>query len=145
MSQKYAQCDTNGNVIAYYDDAINPAAQIGTAIRITDAQWQDSVANPGKYIISNGALTLAPPPTAAQIAAQQWAAYQAGAKELLAACDVTMHRIVEAVALGKTTWTALDVAAFAQYRQQLRAILSQAQPATIPAAYPAKPPFPAGT
>lgn len=82
-----------------------------------------------------------PPPTSAQL----WAAYQGQAQAALSISDTTMHRIGEAVALGRTTWTAADVVAFMQWRQSLRAILSQAQPATIPTALPTKPAYPAGT
>lgn len=82
-----------------------------------------------------------PAPTSAQL----WAEYQGQAQAALSVSDTTMHRIGEAVALGKTSWTTADVVAFVQWRQALRAILSQAQPATIPTALPAKPAYPVGT
>lgn len=81
----------------------------------------------------------------APTAADEWAAYRANALAALADTDTTMHRIVEGVALGSTSWTAADVVAFVQYRQSLRAILSEAQPSTIPASLPTKPAYPAGT
>ncbi len=145
MGQKYAQGDAKGNITAYFDDSINSAAQIGTAIQLTDAQWQDSAANPGKYIIGAGAFMLAPPPTTVQLNAQAWAAYQARAKAALESSDTTMHRVTEAVVLAKTTLTAADVAAFVQWRASLRAILSQTQPATVPTSLPTKPAYPSGT
>ena len=64
---KYAQSDSNGNINAYYDSTINSVAQIGTAIKITDAQWLDCVNNLGKWLIVSGALQLAPAPTTAQL------------------------------------------------------------------------------
>lgn len=65
--QFYANADANGNIIAYYNDDIWDVTKIPTtAIKITQAQWQDAVANQGKYIVQAGALALAPPPTAAQ-------------------------------------------------------------------------------
>ena len=69
MTQKYAQADVSGNIIAYFDDSINSAAQIGSAIKITDTQWTDCISNPGKWIVVNGALQLAPAPTAAALLA----------------------------------------------------------------------------
>lgn len=82
-----------------------------------------------------------PPPTHAQ----KWAAYQAQAHAALAESDTTMHRIAEGVVAGSTSWTAIDVTAFVQWRRSLRAILSQPQPDAIPSSLPAKPPYPAGT
>jgi hypothetical protein len=66
---KYVQPDSNGNIIAFYDDSINSVAQIGTAIKITDAQWQDCINNPNKWMIVAGALQLTPAPTAEQLLA----------------------------------------------------------------------------
>ena len=77
--------------------------------------------------------------------AQQWAVYQSQARAALSETDIAMHRIAEGVSLGTTAWTAADVVSFVQYRQSLRAILSQVQPATIPAVLPVKPAYPAGT
>ena len=86
-----------------------------------------------------------PVPTAAQIAANQWAAYQSSARAALMATDSTVARISEAISLGATTATTTDVVAFMQYRKTLRVILSQVQPTTIPTALPTKPPYPANT
>lgn len=67
MTQYYADSDANGNIIAYYNDDIWDVTKIpSTAIKITEAQWQDAIANQGKYFIQSGALILAPAPTAAQ-------------------------------------------------------------------------------
>ena len=77
--------------------------------------------------------------------AQQWAAYKASIQAALDATDITVHRVIEAVALGKTSLTTADVVAYMQYRSSLRAILSEAQPATIPTALPTKPAYPANT
>lgn len=85
-----------------------------------------------------------PWPSAATVA-EQWASYQAQAKAALEDTSTTVERIIEAVALGKTSLTATDVVAYMEYRAALRAILSEAQPDTIPTALPAKPPYPANT
>lgn len=88
-------------------------------------------------------VTGAWPPAAT--AAEQWAAYQAGARETLGASDTSMLRIYEAVILGATTMAAADVVAFVQWRQTLRAILSASQPDDIPTDLPAMPAYPVGT
>jgi hypothetical protein len=91
--------------------------------------------------LPSGFALTQPAPTLAQ----QWATYQTKVRAALAVSDTTMHRIGEGVVLGKTSWAAADVVAFVQWRQKLRAVLSQAQPAVVPAGLPTQPPFPAGT
>lgn len=87
------------------------------------------------------ALSDPPPPSDAE----RWIDYQTAARAALVKTDVTMARIAEAVALGDTTWGAIDVVAFLQHRRDLRAILSQPQPEIIPTELPAHPGYPAGT
>jgi hypothetical protein len=58
---KYAQFDANGNISGFFDDSINSKEQIGDAIEITEEQWIDCINNPGKWLIVNRALELAPP------------------------------------------------------------------------------------
>lgn len=70
MGQKYAQADASGSIIALFDDAINSGTQIGTATKITDAQWQDILANPGKWLLVAGVLQLVPALTTAQLLAK---------------------------------------------------------------------------
>ena len=131
----------------FYDDAIHTEAQIPSdAVEITQEEHQALMVaqSEGKIIQpdANGA------PEAVDFVpttAQQWAAYQQGAQKGLSDSDTTMHRIAEGVALGRTSWTAADVVAWVDYRRLLRSILSEAQPATIPQALPAKPAYPAGT
>lgn len=81
----FADSDTSGNITGYFSDEFHYANGIPpTAIQITDAQWQDSVNNPGKYIVQNGAFVLAPPLTAAQQfanAKQQRLAYLATCRD----------------------------------------------------------------
>jgi hypothetical protein len=60
MSQKYAIADESGNINGFYDSEINRASIPSGAIQITDAQWQDCLANPGKWIIQAGALVASP-------------------------------------------------------------------------------------
>ena len=54
--------------------------------------------------------------------------------------DNTMHRIVEAVSLGLTTWTTADVVAWVNYRRSLRDIIN-GNSSTLPD----KPAYPANT
>lgn len=71
MVQKYANADANGKIIAYYTDDIHTPEQIPeTAFPITDEEWQDSVANPGKYEVQLGKLVLAPLPSEAVVLEQ---------------------------------------------------------------------------
>lgn len=92
-------------------------------------------------------------PTDAEISAAEssaglsvsWVNYQENAQSALTDSDTTMLRIAEAVALSDTTYTAADVVAFVNYRRELRAIMTAAQPAVIPTSLPTKPAYPAGT
>jgi len=81
----------------------------------------------------------------AKTKSEEWADYQALAKIALSESDVVVNRISEGVSLGATTLTTADVVAFMQWRKDVRAILSMAQPTTIPTILPVKPPYPAGT
>ena len=67
--------------------------------------------------------------------------YQNSAKQALIDTKETVERITEAVSLGKTTLTAVDVVAFMQYRADLRAEIS----ATKVGILPVKSPYPVGT
>lgn len=68
MGQKSALGDTNGNIIAYYDDKDSPAPTSATNLaNITDTEWQDSIANQRKYQVISGLFKLAPLPTTAQL------------------------------------------------------------------------------
>ncbi|ADE12124.1 hypothetical protein [Sideroxydans lithotrophicus] len=144
----YASFDSTATqptpVTGWYDD-MTPACKLVPAanlLQLTQAQWDNRLNTP---YVQNGALVAAPAPTSAQISAQAWSAYQAGAKGALLATDTTVARISEAISLGATTATTADVVAFMQYRKDLRAILTQAQPKTIPTSLPTKPPYPANT
>ena len=81
---------------------------------------------------------------AAYLTAQQWQAYQTQARIALDKTDITVNRITEGVVKGTCALTNADVVAYMNMREALRAILTQAQPATIPTSLPAAP-FPAGT
>ncbi len=65
------------------------------------------------------------------------------AKTALAATDTTMLRIADAVAVGKTTWTTEDVAAWAAYRRALREIVNGTD--TTSTVLPVAPAYPANT
>lgn len=146
MGQKCAQGNSNGQIVAFFDAAISPAPSGATNIaNITDAEWRDSLINPGKYQVVNSVFARAPGRTQAGLDAEAWLAYQGRARAALADSDTTMHRIAEGVAVGSTSRTVADVTAFVQWRQALRTILSQPQPDTIPSSLPVKPSYPAGT
>ncbi|MBB5414118.1 DUF4376 domain-containing protein [Paraburkholderia atlantica] len=68
MGQKSAAYDSTGAIVAYYDSEISPAPQGVNAIKITDAQWQTCVNNPG-YTVVDGELVAPAAPTAAQLLA----------------------------------------------------------------------------
>jgi len=97
----------------------------------------DAVANKWTELTGNW-----PPATTA---ADAWAAFRAQAKVALETTSATMERITEGVSLGKCAFMNADVVAYMTYRQQLRAILTQVQPSTIPSSLPTKPAYPAGT
>ena len=75
--------------------------------------------------------------------AQAWAAHQGRAQAALARSDCTMLRVVEAVALGHTSFSAADVVTYATWRRALRAILEQEPPASVPETLPVEPAYPA--
>lgn len=59
--QFYADSDSNGNIAGFYNDDVHGENIPETAVPITEAEWQDSLMHPNKYIVLDGALTLAPP------------------------------------------------------------------------------------
>ncbi len=59
--QYYAQYDLQGNIIGFYVDDIHDNIPDNT-IKITEHQWQDCLQNPGKWVVANGSLQLAPEP-----------------------------------------------------------------------------------
>jgi len=61
MGQKYAAYDANGTITGFYDDVDSPVPGGLSAIKITDAEWQDAIANQGKYSAVNGVFTAANP------------------------------------------------------------------------------------
>lgn len=81
----------------------------------------------------------------AYLTAQQWQAYQAQAQAALNKTDITVNRITEGVVKGTCALTNADVVAYMNYRESLRAILTQAQPSTIPTSLPTPAPYPVGT
>lgn len=85
---------------------------------------------------ASGMWTFAAPATAPETLAQQ-------ARAAIAASDVTMLRVADAVAVGKTTWTTADVVAWATYRRALRGIIDGTD--TAATALPARPAYPANT
>ncbi|BCF96645.1 hypothetical protein PPGU19_012140 [Paraburkholderia sp. PGU19] len=137
MGQKFAAYDAQGNITAYYDAIDSPVPSgVTSTLEITDAQWQACISTQG-YKIQGGALVA---PSTTQIAAQQaaatWATYQANAKALLDASDITVLRCIENGVTMPPEW--------ATYRKSLRSIVGAAsgnpgQP------LPTRPQFPAGT
>lgn len=56
---KYAQLDSHGKPVGFYDSAIHKEIPSGCT-QITDEQWEMHISNPGKYIIHNGKMVDAP-------------------------------------------------------------------------------------
>jgi hypothetical protein len=104
----YANQDANGN-LAFYNDVVNSTTIPTTAIEITEDQWQDSLANPGKYNIVNGAFAAAavwpPALTAAQITVQTNASILAKIATLEASQTPRLYReaIAGSTAVNATT------------------------------------------
>ncbi|MDE2344434.1 MAG: hypothetical protein KGL63_13790 [Betaproteobacteria bacterium] len=93
----------------------------------------------GVWVQTWGVTTASATEQAQRIKAQAQTTYNA----LIA--GGTVKRVLEGISLGTCAATNADVQAYMNYRRALRAILSQAQPATIPTALPTEPPHPAGT
>jgi len=103
-------------------------------LALTAEQWATRLT--GHWAVSNGALVpYTPPMVPVPLPPQATAA--------LATSDTTMHRIAEAVALGRNTWTGADVVAWVNYRRALRAIVSRSD--TTSTTLPTMPAYPAGT
>jgi hypothetical protein len=111
----------------------------------TETEWLQR--NSGEKMVKAGAVVnyVEPAKTQEEINAEAWHEFQARAKNALEKTSITVERVAEAVSLGLTTWVALDVVAFMQYRRDLRAILNQAQPDVIPESLPTSPAYPTGT
>lgn len=59
MGTKFAHYDAAGNIVAFTEDGKFDAP----SIEISFAEWQDCLNNPGRNLVVNGALNIAPPPT----------------------------------------------------------------------------------
>jgi len=105
------------------------------AVEISDALY-NSVLSTSFIIDANGLPALPPPPSATELAATAWVAYQYQAKVALDASDTTVLRCYESGVTLPPEWSA--------YRKALRAILTAPVSATVPA-LPAKPAYPQGT
>lgn len=124
-----------------YTDSLGVAeTTISTCVEQPDSTWTEYNVPDYTWLAMQGGQII----TVSPVDNAQWIAFQAQASNALKESDITMHRIAEAVILGKTSLTAVDVVAWVQWRQALRTILSQTQPVTIPV-LPTKPPYPAGT
>lgn len=73
MGHKFAAYNTQGQIVAYYDNIDSPAPSGVQVLNITEAQWQECIAQPG-WTVQNGVLVAPPAPTAAQLLAQAQAA-----------------------------------------------------------------------
>lgn len=135
MSQKYATFDpTSGVLTARYDSAVGPAPNGATPL--DDATFQRTIQEQdGTWTLVAGVVTKVMP-TAAQVAAVKWAAYQQQAMVALSTSDRTMHRCVENSVAVPTAWAA--------YRKALRLII-QAPTGDPTQPLPARPAYPAGT
>lgn len=118
----YAEADAQGNIIAYYTDELNyPNGIPKTAITITDEQWADSINNPGKYVVQNGQLVEAAPPSAEELLEQ---AKQAKLTELQGALQDRINAVYTDPSVTDVT------AAINQYRQTYFARQQQIQSAS---------------
>lgn len=126
--------ETDRNIADVFHPSIT-WVDINSIVPTPQCDW-DAVDNAGVW-----SFTAPSGPTKKEL----WSDYQTLAKDTLSKTAVTVERIAEAVSLGLTTWTAVDVVAFMQYRRDLRAILSQVQPTIIPSALPIAPAYPSGT
>lgn len=100
MGQKFAAYDNSGNIVAYYDDEINPASQISVqSIEITDEQWQASIDSPGAYMVdvTGKAIINTPAPSVAQALT---AVRTAKSAEISAACKAAIYAGFTSNALG---------------------------------------------
>lgn len=78
MPKYYANADASGNIIAFYADDVWTVDKIPTTAVLIDAvTWNDAIVNPGKYIVQNGAVVLAPPKSSAELLADAKAAKHA--------------------------------------------------------------------
>lgn len=136
MSQKFAAYKADpGPITAFYDSEDSPVPEGVSAIEITDIQWQACLENPG-WTVAGGQLVAPTPPTAAQIAADAWAAYQVTVRGALDASDTTVLRCFENGVTLPAAWVA--------YRNSLREIVSAAS-GDATQALPARPAYPSGT
>jgi hypothetical protein len=96
MAQHYAVLDANGLPTAFYNDEIYPPNADGTenaaipaaAVAITEAQWQDCIANNGRRQIVNGVLVVYTPPAPAPVVPETITEHQF-IKQLVIGGDIT--------------------------------------------------------
>ena len=62
MAQKYAEYDSNGNLVGFYDDAIHPlpGSKVSVSIRLSDDDYAKVKVNPNGYRVVDGRLITAP-------------------------------------------------------------------------------------
>jgi len=116
----------NGIIIRSSDGAFIPADS-GNADYMAYMEWTKE---------GNQASPYQPPSITLEVLKTQ-------AQAELDKSDLTMHRVAEGVALGKTTWQAADVVSWVNYRIALRNLISSNS--YSPLTLPIKPPYPAGT
>lgn len=57
--QYYANSDTSGKIIGFYNNDVHAPDQIPvTAVEIAAVQWQDALSNPRKYRVINNELVI---------------------------------------------------------------------------------------
>lgn len=92
----YVVGDSNGNITERYDTDFALYAIPANAVEVTESQWNDSMQNPGKYIVQNGLLALTPSPADAELLAQAKAAKVA---ELEQACVNAINAVYTNLAI----------------------------------------------
>ena len=62
MAQKYVEFDSNGRLVAFYDDAIHPlpGAKLTVSIKLSDDDYDKVKVNPNGYRVAGNQLITAP-------------------------------------------------------------------------------------
>ena len=93
MTKRYADFDNKGKITGFYSDDVNfriPAQ----AVLISDEVWRDARRNTGKYLISEGKVVLAPPPSAEDVEKEQKRVRSAQAQQRLIEIDQETIRVL---------------------------------------------------
>lgn len=120
MRQKFAEYDSEGNIVAYYDSVDSPVPAGANAIEITVEQWQACLTVPG-WTVTNGSLVAPMPPSEAALAAEAAALARDERDRAITATDWMVARHRDEVEAQTVTSLSLDqFKELMTYRQALR-------------------------